>query len=373
MIQSCEIAMFKWIKTLVRTITVLSFFWTLNAQADHQKVVLLTSLDTQSIRSLFRKTYFQTYVQNLEELFVRKFTGTQYVIEIVHRADQFHLWSALHDPKNVAIFWLSHASSSGGSTASSQLLSNQRILDSQGFDVTPIFNKIHPNLRFLAVIGCFSQSILNQLPHLSQDPKHSDHPYLRLFTFNHKVDARIGLKKAIQESKRVLDIPEIRLGYSSPCPRVPGYRIRISRGFNPSLVDSRRLAGRVISGSDPIDVFPSPRQNEPNPSLVQVHDVFAPAQGEDLPSFRIDLGENNALYSDKKALSALELGDLEIVLKNLGQSFSFWNRWQTPDGKPIGVFSHKYKLQTAHLKGLDLSAMQEQASEFRCEPMPSYD
>ncbi len=349
------------------------------AKGDHQKVVFLTSLNTKNVSAIFRRNYYQTYVQKLEERFRSEFERTQYVIEIVHDADQFDLWSVLHDPTNVAVFWLSHASLAG---VSDPILRTHKMIDARGFDITPAFEKTHPNLRFLAVIGCFSQDILNSLPQISQDPKHPTRPYLRLFTFHDRVDAKKGLKQAILESKKILEIPEIRTGYRSPCPQTPGYRVRVDRTFALSTplrqgkldLSPIRPAGRLMMGQQILDAFP---RNDPGGDTeikFQTHEVFVPKITGSLPSLRIDVGENDSILKQKDLVARLDIGNLNLtLLGNRGADIHPWGLWQMPSGKAIGIFSRIFKPQPEKIEDLDLSAYEVQDSEFRCEPMPSYD
>ncbi len=352
------------------------------ASAAHQKVVLLTSVNTRGLKSFFGKSYFQNYVQNLEEKFRKQFEGTSYVIEMVHDADQFDLWSVLHDPTNVAVFWLSHASLSGASSNSFQLLSTHKIIDARGFDITPVFEKVHPNLRFLAVIGCFSADIMNSIPKVSHDPKHPDHPFLRLFTFHHKVDAKKGLDQAISASKKVLEIPEIRFGFNSPCSVVPGYRVRASRSFSvanrkgerqPSL-GPIRPAARMMSGHHVLNVFPRAALNPDFKDQSQLHEFFLPKNEEVFSELRIDVGENSDIQLDKKKVAQLDVGKLDLSLVgDNGSVIEPWELWHMANGKPIGIFTHSFKPKIDQLKTADFSQYLVLGSEFRCEPMPSYE
>jgi hypothetical protein len=270
--------------------------------AAQQKIVLLTSVDTKTIPNLLSKSRAKTYIPKLAYLFQKEFESSKYIIEIVHEADQFDLWKVLHDPTNIAVFWLSHASLSESEVLGEQILRTHKILDSRGFDITPVFEQIHPNLRFLAVIGCFSSKILASLPEITDDLKVIDRPYLRLFTFHNKIEAKKGLRQAIAESKRVLDIPEIRLGFRLPCEKKKGYRVKVEREFSPDPGISYRPAGRVMMSTEVLDVFPEFNPDTIPQNRSQVHEIFVPSLSGKLPDIRIDVGTNAVIQGNIKQI-----------------------------------------------------------------------
>jgi hypothetical protein len=356
-----------------------------SALAAQQKVVLLTSVNTKGCSSCFGSSYYRTYVPKLEEQFRKQFEKTSYIIEILHDADQFQLWSVLHDPQNVAVFWLSHASWAGASGDNFGLLSTHRIIDAKGFDVTPVFEKIHPNLRFLAVIGCFSAEIMNQVGRVGIDPQHpahSDHPLLRLFTFHDRVDAKKGLAQAIAASKKVLEIPEIRLGYTSQCPVTLGYRVRATRRFSvsgdpgktPISLLPERPAARIMMDGQVVNAFPQASWTADTAYPVQVHEFILPKTEELLSDLRMDVGDNAEIQVDKARVSRLDVGQLELSLVASGEpEFKPWDLWRMTNGRPLGIFTHGFKPKGELLKTVDLSKYLVRGSEFRCDPMPSYE
>lgn len=360
------------------SLIIVTLLITPNAQADQQKIVLLTSINTRSLTSIFGKSYFKSYVPKLEEYFRRKFESSRYIIEIVNQADQFHLWSALHDPRNVAVFWISHASAGPSGAGSQALISTHQVLDYHGFEVTPIFEKVHPNLRFLAVIGCFTESAVGKLPTTSEIDQTIDRPYLRVFTFNHKIEARKGLKQAIAQAKNILDIPEIRLGYPSQCTTDPGYQVQVTRYFNPAVPTAVRPAARIMMGPIALDAFPKSQTSSGENPSPQSHLVFLPKLKNSLPDLRLDVGDNGTLLNNRAATRVLDLGSLEIRLVQPSTTSlpppetMPWNLWKARNGKPIGVFTRSYKPSHSAIGGLDLSKYESQGSEFDCLPMPPY-
>lgn len=360
-------------------LSLINFFFTSFGFADQQKVVFITSLNTSSIKNIstfFNKNYYQDYVEDLEEMFLDRFSKTNYKIEIISDADQFEVWHVLHDPRNIAVLWLSHAGFEN-SPIPGNLIKSSKIIDSKGYDITPVFEKIHPNLRFLAVIGCFSKNVMNNLPRQSHDPKHPDHPFLRLYTFSKKVDAKKGLETAISEAQRVLDIPEIRLGYNSSCPSRKGYKVNVTRHFQLSDDEGLRRfhtfpvhpAGRIMSENEIVGVFPKGFYNQ----STQTESFFVPDRGEGLPMLRFDVGANSQFQTRLEPIQGLDIGILSFRLAD-DQVFGLdpWSLWRDHQGKAIGVTSNSYQPFKGGVE-IDVSPYLTEEPSFVCQPMPSYD
>lgn len=166
--------------------------------APPQKVVLMTSFDPDAsasergarqfltrpfeffyTRAAFEKVRsdFEPFLEKIEERFRATFKKTPYLPEVYHYADQYHLASVLDDPTVVALYWLSHAQ--GPSWLS--LFSSAALYSADKFEVTPLFQKVGPNLRVLTVYSCYSwQSVY---PVLIKHHILENNPDLLLFTY----------------------------------------------------------------------------------------------------------------------------------------------------------------------------------------------
>ncbi len=78
-------------------------------------------------------------------------------LEVRHRATQWELQQSFQDPTVEAVFWFSHGLSAprGGES-----LIRPKLLDHRGDDVAAAFALAPARLRFLAVVGCNSEEIL---------------------------------------------------------------------------------------------------------------------------------------------------------------------------------------------------------------------
>lgn len=346
--------------------------WNSSAFAQQQKITLLISLDPQKLCNSIFSCSKKDYISALEDIFLKQFSKSHYEIEIHNFADQRDLWTALHDPQNVAVFWLSHAGAAKNRRGEpSELMTVGQVSDASGFAVSPVFTKIHPNLRFLGVIGCNTTDTLKRF-HFPPD--------LTVYANNKKVDAKRGLKSAIKKSLDTLQKAEIRAGYISECPdKQTGYSIRIQRFFSSNK--SIRPAARVLAGENVLGVFPGVQ----NTGVIgQEQKFFVPQKEGDiksLPDLRIDVGTNAIFQADKTLMNMLDIGNLNFILTdNAKQDLRIWGPWDlwtAQSGIPIGLFLNIYKTNAIKLGGTlqqfgDLSRFQSEYSEFQCAPMPAY-
>ncbi|MDD4974131.1 MAG: hypothetical protein PHY93_07250 [Bacteriovorax sp.] len=93
---------------------------------------------------------FQETADAIAKKFYDRFSN-DFDTRIIFQAEQVDLFSALNDENNIGVFWVSH-SNSGQGAAGTNL--DGRIVDSHGIDISSIFTKIHPNLKWLGIIAC---------------------------------------------------------------------------------------------------------------------------------------------------------------------------------------------------------------------------
>lgn len=115
-----------------------------------------------------------------ERMFRRTFESATkswpYSIHIVSDPSALTLSQITSSQWTHAMFWVGHSAS----TAAAQgLVSVAGIFDSYGADISPILGAPHPNLRFLGVVGCRAQVIMDRL---KQAGRFRFNPQLRIET-----------------------------------------------------------------------------------------------------------------------------------------------------------------------------------------------
>lgn len=307
-----------------------------DAAEARQRVVLLTSLpDADAV------------TKKLEYKFKKAFEPKGYETRVVHSADLSQLWNELHRSDNVGLFWLSHA---GGGSGSAAGVSGGVIVDKAGFDVAAAFSAIHPNLRFLGVIGCRSKDALKIEPR----------PDFGSITFDRKVSASIALSKAIKASRKFIENEKTQRGYAAAaCTGPAAVPVMIQRKF-PTQTDKTVFpAAAIKQKGKAIAVFPAgaPGDTQVLQALLDWNDQ------EPLSSqFKLTLDSGAAV---SVAVSSVELGRLEIQTPQ--DTVSRWSLFSDRSGNPIGKTSHVYRYTggpAANIRGAS-------TSRFDCAPMPA--
>jgi hypothetical protein len=149
-----------------------------------RNIVLLSSLPENQVK----------IEKKVDSIMMKEFGSDEtYDIVIKHRADQEDLFNSLNDSQTHAVFWLSH----GGYTKvgnSKGVAATPMLLDFQKDNVAKTFQKIHPHVKFVGVIGCNSKQILGDTIEARSD--------LDYYIPKRKVVAQLALKKAIRHFKR---------------------------------------------------------------------------------------------------------------------------------------------------------------------------
>lgn len=273
------------------------------ASALASNLVFLTSLpkkDKYLERKLERK--FLSYTSDFSHEFKRV---------VHHQADQELLYKYLNDPETHGVFWLSH----GGflrSSSRTALKPAPMLFDFRGDNVAKTFKKIHPNVKFLSIIGCNSKQIMEGIiPHRED---------LHYYIPGKRVTAVRGTKVATrvfryfyhrtQVVKLDHDINEL------------GYPIKVTRTTTSEFPEYRSL--RVMVGNKLVSMLPKLKANS-----VAEYTLFVPFQQNysrtDL-KIVFDSGQNPFDSTDY-------IGQLEVAYDHQ----SLWRLFSKPNGEPFGV------------------------------------
>ena len=184
-------------------------------------VVLLISLDPKDNPKGFAGLFhnYSKYPQKLAATFKSAFEHSGFQFKIVQNATRYDLFQALHSSENAGVFWLSHEAPAIGKKDSIVDVSSS-LLDYQLSDVKPLFEEMNPNIRWVSIIACDSDLVIDWLKgHAETSTIHG---------FDTPVDAKRGLKKEIALAMPTL---EEALADNTPraCPETQGYAIKIHR------------------------------------------------------------------------------------------------------------------------------------------------
>lgn len=164
----------------------------LHSWADTKKIVLITSLmETPTIKRSKNKK-LEAY---LEKKFRQKFKDQGFDITVKHLANPSILWDALNDKSIIGIFWVSHSRKE--KAISSNLIDPGQIVDAYGNDVKNFFRVTTSHLRFLSIIGCEAEMIIEKF---KDDGHYNFRPLLNFKMFSKKIEAKKGFKDALTAS-----------------------------------------------------------------------------------------------------------------------------------------------------------------------------
>lgn len=154
-------------------------------QAFAGDAVLLTSLKLKA-----------SHIRSLENTFNKALKDSGLKLVIHHNVDPKTLYQVMTSEETEAVVWVSHAAKEKeqvpGRTAEAI------IMDVHGNDVKNFFTTIPKNLRFLGIVGCQSQSIIDGF---RARGNYDQSPDLEIMSFAKKVAMQSGFKKTLQQAK----------------------------------------------------------------------------------------------------------------------------------------------------------------------------
>jgi hypothetical protein len=129
--------------------------------------------------------------QQVERIFSTWLSGLPLHLEVRERATQEDLFTALHDPTSVVVAWMGHSRD-----VNEGLLAPTGVVrDARGDNVVSLFREIHPNLRWLIVIGC-------EIHHFFEDATAQEfyraNRQLTIVDYNDLIEPSLGLIQGLQ-------------------------------------------------------------------------------------------------------------------------------------------------------------------------------
>lgn len=319
--------------TLLAIVSLFIFFITSVCYADAElqnftpRIVLLISINPEQEENSFISVDFvERKERQWDELFRRRFQAFPFHIEVIHRATQMDLWKTLQEPDLVGLFWLSHASSTDlmpGVRLGTQIIDVNRV------DVSPLFADLPSNLRYLSIIGCNAQPIINIY---REKGYYRHHSMLRIDASNGSVGAESGLVSSSTAAylyfayllkNNVFD----SLGADK---YEHNTQLRVTR--RPLTEEAVLNEARLAHGDRVLAVFPFSDKTDEQVAYIDLREPLDEDKYRFL-TFTLGRGLNPG--------EAPNLGELRIELLN--QRSGYWELVKKPDGAPLGVSHHLYR------------------------------
>lgn len=285
----------KIIKLLVISILICSqSLWAKN-------IVLLSSLPKEQIRT----------TNKIKTIFHKKLFGLHdHNLIYINNADQYSLHRYLNDPETMALFWISHGGFIKINHRSGQAIGSSAILyDYNKDNVSKVFQRIHPNIKFISIVGCNSSQILDGIIQSRSD--------LSSYIPAKKVVATWALRKAIRRFKK--NYKREKYNFLEQEVTDLGIKIKIERVAKQNSKSLKVFAGNIFIG-----ILPSLAKSE-----SQVFEYYIPYNNDiNKQNLKIILSSGQSAYD-----STDNFGDIHISSSNR----YMWKIFAKPSGEPFGV------------------------------------
>ncbi len=282
----------------------------------------------------------------LRKIFKKAFKATDYNIVIKEKATPTQLRDELLNPNNIAVYWVSHAA--GSDSVSTGVVSSSAVVDYYFNDVKDLFKEVHPNMRFLGLIGCNAEGTIKKF---YSEGHYQDNPLLKIHSFDKKIDARTGLRRSIKSSAEKLGelkTRQVRIGgrlkkrtlsqlinsansiknfhETKTCNiQKQGHEIIVTRVLSEDSAQATLFVGEKLLG-----YFPEGKAGETQELKVYLSEELA--NNPQKIKFKLD---SLKFYSTEK----LNLGRLDFESSFQGD----WKLFARRNGEPIGYTSNLYR------------------------------
>ncbi len=189
-------------------------------------LVFLTSLPKEQLKTTLK----------LNKIIQKKLSKIKdHKIVIINNSDQETLYKYLNSPKTISLVWLGHGAFKA--QPDNQALRAQAILlDYKRDNIAKVFQRVHPNIKFLSIVGCNSSQIVE--PYILKGQ------FVDSYIPDRKVIATWALRKAIRKLKRSLS--KISENFLSEDIVNHGYPLEVVREITTDTMKSVRL---IVGGS----------------------------------------------------------------------------------------------------------------------------
>jgi hypothetical protein len=306
------------------------------------QVTLLVSLDPDfyptGLPALFHD--YSKYPEKIEKTFREAFQNSGYDVRVIQNATRFDLYETLtNSPQTIGVFWVSHeAPVSWSKTPGIQI--NPLLVDQIRADVKPLFEHINPNVRWVSLVACDSDDVIQWLGGQnapSPSPSPSEDP-TELQGFNQEVDANEGLKQAIQQSLPVLheaSTPQAIARDESSCESSRGMLVHVSRQMSAIGASAEVLfpAVTIEQNGEILGALPQIRL-QPGQTLSREEQVFlSPPSSGSWSAKDLQLIIQSGL--DPASLpKGFTMGSFNV---SGDWSQASWKTFSKPNGTPFGV------------------------------------
>lgn len=252
------------------------------------KAYLLTSLEISH-----RK------ITTLEKLFLEKLDHGPYELVIHHKVGPTLLHQVMTSNDTELVIWVSHAAGERG--IKTGVSGKDVILDVWGNDVKKFFTLIPSNLKYLAIVGCQTQSIIDGF---KNNGYYADYEELIIESFSKKVEMISGFKKVLKTVELI----------------------------RPSLKTYPRSSSKV-------EITISSKSNTVNSGWLEYGDTILAYFPKGTIKIKRSISKtllNRVSNKNIKYIRNLEYPEIELGQLKIASPFGSWKLFTDRTGRPIG-------------------------------------
>lgn len=328
------------------------------AKNTKSKIYLLTSINSPN--ALLRTKDF--IEKDTEKVFKNAFKNSSYEYIVLHKVGQVQLQKIITSEDTLGVFWVSHANEQESASSLGVIKASNNITDVNGLNAKHIFQKIHPNVKFLGVIGCRANDIF-------KDFDYTYNKSLKIFSFSEKITAKDGLLKAINASIDVLgdDSPTQKdrlfpTVYANPknlkvdplvCHYKQGIHVKVKRLIPRN--ETKNAVKILLNKSTLLGQFPRAQASD-HSDLEQVIDIYLPD---------VEYQNKDELLLSVETMEAVEKGHQNYGEITFGEDNN-WKLFTNKNGQAVGGRDHIYFF----VGNIALINFQERSwyTPFKCVP-----
>jgi hypothetical protein len=313
------------------------------------QVSLLVSLQNPPMKPLFAKKDW-SISQKIAKVFEKKMQSLPYKLNIIEHATQKDLFVELFNPANVALFWVSHANATAATGAG---LSTENIIaDRTGSNVRDLFQMIHPNLKYLGLIGCQAGPIIDDF---HDKGFYADNDNLVIRASHKKVLARLELRRAIKEAKSILAKNDFTA--SPKCLQRSGHVFTVERIIGDDVSEEKQTSVQIEHKGKILRILPQGKAGEVQ--LLKFYLKLDEVKSAADLKFVINSGRRDK--DIKWAIGKIKISSTSL----LGE----WTAFSDKNGQPLGVTSHVYRYEGP----LELHDKEQSYYPFVCKDVAPVD
>ena len=301
------------------------------SQSDY--AYLLVALSKQQVdasRSWYFRKRGETGSEEIVRIFESRMQSLGFRTRVIYEATADELSAAVTAPTAQAVFWLGHSQQQATRDG---LGVAPLIIDYAGNNVAALVQKIHPHIRWVGIVGCYSQPIVEEF---KSQGAYTRNPLLMIHGADNREIAQKGL--ANSASQAVLALSTLKSRYPHRyCNESPIVALRQGEGI---LLDIKRLQPIVPSADSR-----ATKDDFENTATDHHHDIlYLYAEDLYLGMLASDQSEAQVWVTEHLDVSTIEIvragqSDLPIteisILASLGESVT-WEPVRMADGKALG-------------------------------------